>query len=242
MNSRRHLNIMKHLEILKPKLPSRWTSHHLVLSKKMKTTCLERSVVLCHSHSSAFFLDNMATHREVYYVLSWLISFLFLTLKFYWVTFVFFLENVTPLYWDRYCLLLLSFSLQNYGVISIIFFTLLNGLLRLKALFEENCFHCCLVQSWRLGNWLGLFFLVVSILKAVETPSRVGGNELSGFSDTPGNEASTSMPPSHAIKGYSPVADGGDPFLLMMGVLKDDVVGIDGLVCFFQRIQVWYYK
>ncbi|XP_048592234.1 MAP3K epsilon protein kinase 1-like isoform X2 [Brassica napus] len=66
--------------------------------------------------------------------------------------------------------------------------------------------------------------------KAVETPSRVGGNELSGFSDTPGNEASTSMPPSHAIKGYSPVADGGDPFLLMMGVLKDDVVGIDGLV------------
>ncbi|RID80605.1 hypothetical protein BRARA_A03256 [Brassica rapa] len=66
--------------------------------------------------------------------------------------------------------------------------------------------------------------------KAVETPSRIGGNELSGFSDTPGNEASTSMPPSHAIKGYSPVADGGDPFLLMMGVLKDDVVGIDGLV------------
>ncbi|KAL0691186.1 hypothetical protein Bca4012_090865 [Brassica carinata] len=71
--------------------------------------------------------------------------------------------------------------------------------------------------------------------KAVETPSRVGGNELSGFSNTPGNEASTSMPPSHAIKGYSPVADGGkndggDPFLLMMGVLKDDVVGIDGLV------------
>lgn len=109
MNSRRHLNIMKHLEILKPKLPSRWTSHHIVLSKKMKTTCLERSVVLCHSHSSAFFLDNMASHREVYYVLSWLISFLFLTLKFYWVTFVFFLENFTPLYWDRYCLLLLSF-------------------------------------------------------------------------------------------------------------------------------------
>ncbi|XP_009124750.1 MAP3K epsilon protein kinase 1 isoform X2 [Brassica rapa] len=71
--------------------------------------------------------------------------------------------------------------------------------------------------------------------KAVETPSRVGGNELSGFSDTSWNEASTSMPPSHAIKGYSPVADGGkndggDPFLLMMGVLKDDVVGIDGLV------------
>ncbi|KAH0904725.1 hypothetical protein HID58_044228 [Brassica napus] len=132
MNSRRHLNIMKHLEILKPKLPSRWTSHHIVLSKKMKTTCLERSVVLCHSHSS-------------------------------------------------------------------------------------------------------FFFFFVSILKAVETPSRVGGNELSGFSNTPGNEASTSMPPSHAIKGYSPVADGGkndggDPFLLMMGVLKDDVVGIDGLV------------
>ncbi|KFK38702.1 hypothetical protein AALP_AA3G148800 [Arabis alpina] len=113
--------------------------------------------------------------------------------------------------------------------------------------------------------------------KAVKTPSSVGGNELSRFSDPPGdaslhdlfhpldkvpegkpNEASTSTPTSNVNQGDSPVADGGkndlatklratiaqkqmkgetghsndggDLFRLMMGVLKDDVIDIDGLV------------
>ncbi|KAJ4898042.1 MAP3K epsilon protein kinase 1 [Raphanus sativus] len=114
--------------------------------------------------------------------------------------------------------------------------------------------------------------------KAVKTPSSVGGNELTRFSDPPGdaslhdlfqpldkvpegkpNEASTSAAPtSNVIQGDSPVADGGkndlatklratiaqkqmegetghsndggDLFRLMMGVLKDDVIDIDGLV------------
>ncbi|CAH8370065.1 unnamed protein product [Eruca vesicaria subsp. sativa] len=114
--------------------------------------------------------------------------------------------------------------------------------------------------------------------KAVKTPSSsVGGNELTRFSDPPGdaslhdlfqpldkvpegkpNEASTSTPTSNVIQGDSPVADGGkndlatklratiaqkqmegetgqsndggDLFRLMMGVLKDDVIDIDGLV------------
>ncbi|KAF8054581.1 hypothetical protein N665_1324s0011 [Sinapis alba] len=70
--------------------------------------------------------------------------------------------------------------------------------------------------------------------KAVKNPSSIGGNEVSRFSDPSrdasllpkgkSNETSTSMPPSHVI------ADGGDPFLLMMGVLKDDIIDIDGLV------------
>uniref|UniRef100_A0A1J3K2J1 non-specific serine/threonine protein kinase n=1 Tax=Noccaea caerulescens TaxID=107243 RepID=A0A1J3K2J1_NOCCA len=113
--------------------------------------------------------------------------------------------------------------------------------------------------------------------KAVKTPSNVGGNELTRFSDPPGdaslhdlfhpldkvaegkpNEASTSTPTSNVVQGDSPVADGGkndlatklratiaqkqmegetgqsndggDLFRLMMGVLKDDVIDIDGLV------------
>ncbi|CAF1704369.1 hypothetical protein HID58_053752 [Brassica napus] len=113
--------------------------------------------------------------------------------------------------------------------------------------------------------------------KAAKTPSSVGGNELTRFSDPPGdaslhdlfqpldkvpegkhNEASTSAPTSNVIQGDSPVADGGkndlatklratiaqkqmegetgqsndggDLFRLMMGVLKDDVIDIDGLV------------
>ncbi|XP_010542464.1 PREDICTED: MAP3K epsilon protein kinase 1-like [Tarenaya hassleriana] len=115
------------------------------------------------------------------------------------------------------------------------------------------------------------------LLKAVKTPSNVGGNELTRFSDPPGdaslddlfhplvkgtdgktNEASTSVPTSNANQGDSPAADGGkndlatklratiaqkhmegetglsndggDLFRLMMGVLKDDVIDIDGLV------------
>ncbi|CAN8269387.1 unnamed protein product [Cochlearia groenlandica] len=113
--------------------------------------------------------------------------------------------------------------------------------------------------------------------KAVKTSSNVGGNELTRFSDPPGdaslhdlfhpldkvsegkpNEASTSTPTSIVIQGDSPVADGGkndlatklratiaqkqmegetgqsndggDLLRLMMGVLKDDVIDIDGLV------------
>ncbi|XP_018493187.1 MAP3K epsilon protein kinase 1 isoform X2 [Raphanus sativus] len=113
--------------------------------------------------------------------------------------------------------------------------------------------------------------------KAVKTPSSYGGNELTRFSDPPGdaclhdlfhpldkvpegklNEASASTPASNANQGDSPVADGGkndlatklrariaqkqmegeaghsndggDLFRLMMGVLKDDVIDIDGLV------------
>ncbi|VVA96879.1 unnamed protein product [Arabis nemorensis] len=113
--------------------------------------------------------------------------------------------------------------------------------------------------------------------KAVKTPSSYGGNELTRFSDPPGDaclhdlfhpldkvhegkpsEASTSTPTSNVNQGDSPVADGGkndlatklrariaqkqmegetghsndggDLFRLMMGVLKDDVIDIDGLV------------
>ncbi|CAN8260071.1 unnamed protein product [Cochlearia groenlandica] len=113
--------------------------------------------------------------------------------------------------------------------------------------------------------------------KAVKTPSSFGGNELTRFSDPPGdaclhdlfhpldkvpegkqNEASTSTPTSNVNQGDSPVADGGkndlatklrariaqkqmegetgnlndggDLFRLMMGVLKDDVIDMDGLV------------
>ncbi|KAJ0242400.1 Protein kinase domain-containing protein [Hirschfeldia incana] len=69
--------------------------------------------------------------------------------------------------------------------------------------------------------------------KAVKTPSSVGENA-SLLPQGKFNEASTSMPPSHAIHGDSPVEYGGksgvcDPCLLMMGVLKD-VINIDGLV------------
>ncbi|CAH8343555.1 unnamed protein product [Eruca vesicaria subsp. sativa] len=113
--------------------------------------------------------------------------------------------------------------------------------------------------------------------KAAKTPSSYGGNELTRFSDPPGdaclhdlfqpldkvpegklNEASASTPASNVNQGDSPVADGGkndlatklrariaqkqmegetghsndggDLFRLMMGVLKDDVIDIDGLV------------
>ncbi|XP_010552280.1 PREDICTED: MAP3K epsilon protein kinase 1 isoform X2 [Tarenaya hassleriana] len=113
--------------------------------------------------------------------------------------------------------------------------------------------------------------------KTVKTPSNVGGNELTRFSDPPGdaslddlfhpldkgterkpNEALTSAPTSNVNQDDSPVADGGkndlatklratiaqkqmegetgqsndggDLFRLMMGVLKDDVIDIDGLV------------
>ncbi|KAL1193768.1 MAP3K epsilon protein kinase 2 [Cardamine amara subsp. amara] len=112
--------------------------------------------------------------------------------------------------------------------------------------------------------------------KAVKTPSSYGGNELTRFSDPPGdaslhdlflldkvpkeksNEASTLMPTTNINQGDSPIADGGkndlatklrariaqkqmegetghsqdggDLICLMMGVLKDDVIDIDGLV------------
>ncbi|CAA7050997.1 unnamed protein product [Microthlaspi erraticum] len=113
--------------------------------------------------------------------------------------------------------------------------------------------------------------------KAVKTQSSFGGNELTRFSDPPGDAclhdlfhplekvpegkpklALTSMHTSNVSQGDSPVADGGkndlatklrariaqkqmegetgnsndggDLFRLMMGVLKDDVIDIDGLV------------
>ena len=80
------------------------------------------------------------------------------------------------------------------------------------------------------------------------------------------NEASTSMPTSNVNQGDSPVADGGkndlatklratiaqkqmegetghsndggDLFRLMMGVLKDDVIDIYGLVCSVSSLDV----
>ncbi|KAK9188342.1 hypothetical protein WN944_019743 [Citrus x changshan-huyou] len=119
-----------------------------------------------------------------------------------------------------------------------------------------------------------------SLQKAVKTSATVGGNELSRFSDTPGDaslddlfhpleksledraaEASTSASASssHVNQSHAAVADtgkndlatklratiaqkqmenemgqtngsGGDLFRLMIGVLKDDVIDIDGLV------------
>lgn len=113
------------------------------------------------------------------------------------------------------------------------------------------------------------------VIKAVKTTVNLGGNELSRFSDTPGDaslddlfhpldkssddraaEASTST--SHMNQGNGLATDmgkndlatklratiaqkqmenemgqtngGGDLFRLMMGVLKDDVIDIDGLV------------
>ncbi|CAH8348983.1 unnamed protein product [Eruca vesicaria subsp. sativa] len=81
--------------------------------------------------------------------------------------------------------------------------------------------------------------------KAVKTPSIVGENEVGRFSDPPGDasllpkrkrhEASTSS----AIQVDSPVAAGGDPFLLMMGVFKDPATDSDGFVCSILRIKVW---
>ncbi|EOA29733.1 hypothetical protein CARUB_v10012820mg [Capsella rubella] len=135
----------------------------------------------------------------------------------------------------------------------------------------------CTVQVDQISHSSGLKSEDRGIRKAVKTPSSVGGNELSRFSDPPGdaslhdlfhpldkvpegkpNEASTSMPTSNINQGDSPVADGGkndlatklratiaqkqmegetghsndggDLFRLMMGVLKDDVIDIDGLV------------
>ncbi|KAH0891060.1 hypothetical protein HID58_053489 [Brassica napus] len=120
-------------------------------------------------------------------------------------------------------------------------------------------------------------------IPAVKTPSSYGGNELTRFSDPPGdaclhdlfhplnkvpegklNEASASTPASNANQGDSPVADGGkndlatklrariaqkqmegetghsndggDLFRLMIGVLKDDVIDIDGLAVEFSRL------
>lgn len=117
--------------------------------------------------------------------------------------------------------------------------------------------------------------------KAVKTSATRGGNELSRFSDTPGDaslddlfhpleksledraaEASTSASASssHVNQSHAAVADTGkndlatklratiaqkqmenemgqtngsgeDLFHLMIGVLKDDVIDIDGLVC-----------
>lgn len=119
-----------------------------------------------------------------------------------------------------------------------------------------------------------------SLQKAVKTSATLGGNELSRFSDTPGDaslddlfhpleksledraaEASTSASASssHVNQSHAAVADtgkndlatklratiaqkqmenemgqtngsGGDLFRLMIGVLKDDVIDIDGLV------------
>lgn len=113
----------------------------------------------------------------------------------------------------------------------------------------------------------------------------MGGNELSRFSDTPGDAslddlfnpldklpedrgmvASTSASTSHPNKGNASLTDpgkndlatklratiaqkqmenengpanggGGNLLRLMMGVLKDDVIDIDGLVC----SKYWYY-
>lgn len=119
------------------------------------------------------------------------------------------------------------------------------------------------------------FFL---LFKAVKGLTTLGGNELSRFSDPPGDaslddlfhpldknledratEASTSASTSTVNQGNASVAEsekndlatklratiaqkqlekemgqtngGGDLFRLMMGVLKDDVIDIDGLVC-----------
>lgn len=111
--------------------------------------------------------------------------------------------------------------------------------------------------------------------KGVKASKTVGGNELSKFSDTPGDaslddlfqpidksddrsaEASTSASSSHLNQGNTFATDsgkadlatqlratiaqkqmesepgqsnGGDILHLMMGVLKEDVIGIDGLV------------
>lgn len=119
----------------------------------------------------------------------------------------------------------------------------------------------------------------------MKSPSSYGGNELTRFSDPPGDaslhdlfhqldkvptgksiEASTLTPTSNVNQGDSPVADGGkndlatklrariaqkqmegetghsqdggDLFRIMMGVLKDDVIDIDGLVCSVSSMQV----
>lgn len=107
-----------------------------------------------------------------------------------------------------------------------------------------------------------------------------GENELSRFSDTPGDaslddlfhpleknlvdnaaEASTSVSASNVnqanvssdpgkndlatklratiaqkMENESGQANGGDLLRLMMGVLKDDVIDMDGLVCFYYRV------
>lgn len=116
-------------------------------------------------------------------------------------------------------------------------------------------------------------------MKATKTSTTMGGNELSRFSDTPGDasledlfhpldklpedrgmEASTSASTSCHKQGNASVTDpgkndlatklratiaqkqletengqanagGGNLLRLMMGVLKDDVIDIDGLVC-----------
>lgn len=108
-------------------------------------------------------------------------------------------------------------------------------------------------------------------LKVEKTSVTLGGNELSRFSDSPGDsslddlfpleksvgdqatEASTSASTSNANQNNQFVPDGGNNglaaglratiaqkqmtngggnlFRLMMGVLKDDGIDIDGLVC-----------
>ncbi|KAK9191292.1 hypothetical protein WN943_019904 [Citrus x changshan-huyou] len=133
-----------------------------------------------------------------------------------------------------------------------------------------------IIVSERKSNGSVLFPLP----KAVKTSATLGGNELSRFSDTPGDaslddlfhpleksledraaEASTSASASasHVNQSHAAVADtgkndlatklratiaqkqmenemgqtngsGGDLFRLMIGVLKDDVIDIDGLV------------
>lgn len=118
-------------------------------------------------------------------------------------------------------------------------------------------------------------------LKAMKVPHPADGNELSRFSDPPGDaylddlfhpldkrpgevvgEASTSTSTSHMAKGSASMIDGGEKDLakelratiarkqwekeseigqannggnllhrVMIGVLQDDVIDIDGLVC-----------
>ena len=125
-------------------------------------------------------------------------------------------------------------------------------------------------------------------LKAMKMPTTVEGNELSRFSDPPGDaylddlfhpldkqpgevvaEASTSTSTSHMTKGYASAIDGGKNDLskelratiarkqweketeigqannggnllhrVMIGVLKDEVIDIDGLV----GQSVWIFK
>lgn len=152
----------------------------------------------------------------------------------------------------------------------------------------ECCLHLLLFFS--LLSSLPLFFQITEIiniswicvngtLKSAKGSVTLGGNELSRFSDPPGDaslddlfhpldknpddraaEASTSTSTSHVNQGNASVIEagkndlatklratiaqkqmesdigqkngGGDLFRLMMGVLKDDVIDIDGLVCF----------
>ena len=116
-----------------------------------------------------------------------------------------------------------------------------------------------------------------SLLKAAKAPVLSGRNELSKFSDTPGDasledlfhplnknpedqatEASTSASSSHVVQGNAVINEAGkndlatklratiaqkqmeneigqtngDLFSLMLDVLKEDVMDMDGLVCF----------